>query len=104
MKNFLKGVNTLRPNIGLINALLRITLGLTVVSWATAKLVKKPYQTLPLIVSFLGSMKIAEGITRFCPLTYLFEERNYIFYDDENDDYDYDYDDDYDDEITKDMD
>lgn len=102
---YLKGVNVMRTNIGLINALVRITLGITVVSWATAKLVKRPYQSTPLVVAFLGAMKIAEGITRFCPITYLFEERNYIYFDDEDDyDYDIDYDDDYDEQITKDMD
>lgn len=93
----------MRPNIGLINALIRIALGITAVSWATAKLAKRPYLTAPLIVSFLGAMKIAEGITRFCPLTYLFEEREYLFFDDEEDDYVYE-DDEYDEQIVHDMD
>lgn len=99
-----KGVNILRPNIGLINALIRIALGITVVSWATAKLVKRPYQSTPLIVSFLGAMKIAEGITRFCPIMYLFGERDYYYYDDDDYDYRYDYDDEYDEQMTIDMD
>lgn len=81
----------MKPNIGLINALVRITVGITVVSWATAKLVRKPYRTMPLLVTMLGGMKIAEGITRFCPLTYLFEERMVeVSYFDDYDDEDYD--------------
>ena len=31
----------IKPNIGILNALIRITIGLTVLSWSTAKLVKK---------------------------------------------------------------
>ena len=33
----------IQPNIGILNALIRITIGLTVLSWSTAKIVKRPY-------------------------------------------------------------
>lgn len=62
------------PNINVVNALVRITVGLTVVSWGTAKLVKQPWRDSYLIVVLLGAMKVAEGIVRFCPLTLLYEK------------------------------
>ncbi|WP_257958967.1 YgaP family membrane protein [Bacillus sp. V3-13] len=61
------------PNIGIINALIRITVGLTVLSWSTAKLVKKPRRDSYLVMAMLGAMKVAEGIVRYCPVTALFE-------------------------------
>ncbi|MDP4162773.1 MAG: DUF2892 domain-containing protein [Bacillota bacterium] len=63
----------IKPNIGIINALIRITIGFTVISWSTAKLVKKPWRDSYLLMAMLGAMKIAEGIVRFCPVTALFE-------------------------------
>lgn len=44
-------------------------------AWGTSKLVKRPYSNTLFFVVMMGAMKVAEGITRFCPLTYLFEER-----------------------------
>lgn len=58
-----------KPNIGIINAIVRITAGLTLLSWATAKLVKKPWQDSNIIIAMLAAMKVAEGILRYCPLT-----------------------------------
>jgi hypothetical protein len=63
------------PNIGLINAFIRLTCGFTLLAWGTSKLVKRPYSSTPLFVVMMAAMKVAEGFTRFCPLTYLFEER-----------------------------
>lgn len=65
----------LTPNIGLANAFIRLTCGFTVLAWATAKLVKRPYSSTPLFVAIMGAMKVAEGLTRFCPITYVFEEK-----------------------------
>lgn len=62
-----------RPNISLINSLIRITIGLTILSWSTAKLVKYPWRDSYLMMAFLGGMKVAEGIVRFCPFVALFE-------------------------------
>lgn len=73
----------MRPNIGIINALLRITCGLSVLAWATSKYCKKPWRDSYLIVIVLGAMKVGEGILRFCPITYLFENSNVSFFDDE---------------------
>ncbi|WP_078550250.1 YgaP family membrane protein [Litchfieldia alkalitelluris] len=65
----------MKPNIGVLNALVRITCGFTMVAWATAKMVKRPWRDSYLIPAILGGMKIGEGITRFCPLTYLVEKQ-----------------------------
>lgn len=64
-----------KPNIGLINALIRITCGLTILAWSTAKLVKCPWRDSYLYMALLGAMKTAEGIVRYCPIMALFEKR-----------------------------
>lgn len=61
------------PNIGTINALIRIAAGFTLLSWATAKLVKRPWRESYLFIIMIAAMKIAEGIVRYCPITALFE-------------------------------
>lgn len=63
----------MKPNINMINALVRITFGLTILTWATARLSKRPYRESYLLAAIVGAMKVAEGITRFCPLTFLYE-------------------------------
>jgi hypothetical protein len=60
-------------NIGIVNALIRITMGLTILSWSTAKMVKHPWRDSYLFAAICGAMKVAEGIVRFCPVTALFE-------------------------------
>ena len=60
-------------NIGVVNALIRITFGLTMLAWATAKMARRPWCTSYLVVALLAAMKVGEGITRFCPMTALFE-------------------------------
>jgi hypothetical protein len=60
-------------NIGILNALIRITIGLTILSWSTAKMVKFPWRDSYLFIAICGAMKVAEGIVRFCPVTALFE-------------------------------
>jgi hypothetical protein len=63
----------MRPNIGIINALIRITFGFTMLAWTTAKMVKRPWRDSYIFVAMLAAMKVAEGITRFCPVTALLE-------------------------------
>ncbi|MCM3654196.1 DUF2892 domain-containing protein [Metabacillus litoralis] len=72
-----------RPNIGIVNALIRITCGLTILTWSTSKYCKKPWRDSYLILIILGAMKVGEGILRFCPITYLFENANATFLEDE---------------------
>lgn len=59
----------MKPNIGIINAMIRITCGFTILAWVTARLVRRPKQNTLVIVAVMGAMKVAEGITRYCPLT-----------------------------------
>ncbi|RSL33881.1 DUF2892 domain-containing protein [Salibacterium salarium] len=59
----------MKSNIGTINALIRITCGLTVLSWATADWSRSRHNNMHMICTILGAMKVAEGITRFCPVT-----------------------------------
>lgn len=63
-----------KVNIGIWNAQLRITCGLTLLAWVTAKMVKRPWHDSYIVVAMLAAMKVAEGITRFCPLTAIFEK------------------------------
>lgn len=63
------------PNIGLLSSFVRLTAGFTMLAWGTSKLVKRPFSNSPVIAIVLGAMKVAEGITRFCPLVFLAEER-----------------------------
>src|SRR4051794_4063234 len=57
----------------MLNALIRITFGLTTLAWITAKLVRKPWRDSYLLVALCGAMKVAEGIVRYCPVTELFQ-------------------------------
>jgi hypothetical protein len=57
-----------RPNISILNALLRIICGFTFLSWSIAKMSRKPWNNSYLIISMLAGMKIGEGILRYCPV------------------------------------
>ncbi|KXG09863.1 hypothetical protein AT864_01822 [Anoxybacillus sp. P3H1B] len=63
-----------KVNIGILNAFIRITCGLTMLAWATSKMVKHPWRDSYMVIAWLAAMKVAEGITRFCPLTALYEK------------------------------
>lgn len=63
-----------KPNIGIINAFIRITAGLAMLSWCTAKLVKNPWRDSYFLVAICAAMKVAEGIVRYCPMTAMFEK------------------------------
>lgn len=65
-----------KQNIGIINSLVRITAGLTMLAWSTAKLSRKPHNQSYLVVAMLGAMKVGEGITRYCPVTAMIENQN----------------------------
>ncbi|WP_077210705.1 YgaP family membrane protein [Bacillus dakarensis] len=64
----------IKPNIGILNSLIRITCGLTMLAWSTAKMVKQPWRDSNLLIAILGAMKVGEGIVRYCPITALFEQ------------------------------
>lgn len=64
----------MKPNIGIINALVRLICGFTMLAWSTARMAKRPYRESYFFVAIMAAMKIGEGIVRFCPLTYMFQE------------------------------
>ncbi|MEY8188176.1 YgaP-like transmembrane domain [Peribacillus simplex] len=65
-----------KQNISIINALMRITCGITLLTWAMAKMVKKPWKNQSYIfVVMLSAMKIGEGILRYCPVVDAMENR-----------------------------
>ncbi|KIQ94094.1 hypothetical protein LH47_01827 [Anoxybacillus thermarum] len=63
----------MKQNIGVINAMIRITFGFTMLAWTTASLSRKPWRESYIWLIMLAAMKIAEGIVRFCPVMALFE-------------------------------
>lgn len=74
-----------KKNIGTVNALVRITIGLTVLAWSTAKYSKMPWRDSYLVMAVLGAMKVAEGIVSFCPVVALFENtKGNMFTNEEN--------------------
>ena len=50
----------MKQNIGTINALIRITLGLVLFGCSATKLVRKPWCTWSNIFLWIGAMKVAE--------------------------------------------
>lgn len=60
----------MKKNIGILNAMIRIMLGLICIGTSTASLVRKPYCMTSMGSLILGAAKVASGITRFCPITY----------------------------------
>lgn len=60
----------MKQNIGTVNSMVRITGGLTLLAWSIAKMSRQPKPSSgQLLVSLMGAQKVAEGITRYCPLT-----------------------------------
>ncbi len=59
----------MRPNISIMNSLVRITVGLTILAYGTAKLTKRRCSNSVILLIIVGAMKVAEGILRFCPMT-----------------------------------
>ncbi len=63
-----------RPNISIVNSLVRIICGFTLLSWSIAKMSRKPWKESYLIISMLAGMKIGEGILRYCPVVDLMDQ------------------------------
>lgn len=63
----------MKQNVNTVDALMRITLGLTGVAWGTAQMIRQPHRITPCIVTMVSAMKVAEGITRYCPMFALFK-------------------------------
>jgi hypothetical protein len=58
----------MKKNVGTIDSLFRITIGLFGLAWGISKMTRSPHRFWPKLVAFQSAMKAAEGIIRFCPL------------------------------------
>ncbi|MFD0051020.1 DUF2892 domain-containing protein [Actinomycetes bacterium NPDC127524] len=58
-----------KQNISIMNGFVRMACGLTLLTWTTAKLVRKPWKQSYVLTAMLASMKVASGATRYCPIT-----------------------------------
>lgn len=57
----------MRKNVGRADAFMRITCGLAMLTCGGVRLARK-CDALSHFIVFAGAMKVAEGITRFCPM------------------------------------
>ncbi len=64
----------MNKNVGTLDALMRITCGLTGLVWSISRMCKRPHAYFPLLVAMISAMKVAEGVTRFCPLRALLKK------------------------------
>ncbi|MEW9670345.1 DUF2892 domain-containing protein [Ammoniphilus sp. 3BR4] len=58
----------MKKNVGTIDAMIRLSLGFFALGWGISRMSRKSRGFMPFLVTLLGSQKIAEGITRFCPM------------------------------------
>jgi hypothetical protein len=61
----------LKKNVGDVDALLRITIGLTGLAWGVAKMARDEEPGFGPILTFLSALKVAEGVVRICPMSKL---------------------------------
>ncbi|MGO1057740.1 YgaP family membrane protein [Planococcus sp. FY231025] len=59
----------MEKNIGRVNAMMRISGGLTLLAWSIAKMAKEEPTGGQMFLAFMGAQKVAEGVTRYCPMT-----------------------------------
>jgi hypothetical protein len=62
-----------KQNIGLMDAIMRMTCGFILLSWSTARLSRKPCSLISIMIAIIGAMKVAEGALRFCPMKYMMQ-------------------------------
>lgn len=67
----------IKENIGIMNALIRITAGFTLLAFGTAKFARAPWRNSYLFLMICGAMKVAEGIVRYCPIVALLEKEEF---------------------------
>ncbi|UFT99917.1 DUF2892 domain-containing protein [Radiobacillus kanasensis] len=58
----------MQQNVGNVDAYIRLTCGFTMLSYATARMIKNPNKEGSIAMAGLAAMKIAEGISRYCPM------------------------------------
>lgn len=57
----------MKKNVGTLDSMIRITLGLFGLAWSISQTVKHPRRKMPVFIAFQSALKVAEGVTRFCP-------------------------------------
>lgn len=62
----------MQKNIGTIDAILRITCGLAMLAWCASR----SRREFPCFIAIVSAMKVAEGITRFCPILFLLNKNS----------------------------
>lgn len=63
-----QGGSFMKRNIGTYNSMFRIAGGLTLLSYATAKMAREGTSGAQLGLAFLGAQKVGEGVTYYCPV------------------------------------
>ncbi len=59
----------MRKNVGTVDASIRITIGLLGLAYGIGRMSRRPHRT-PWLLMTMSAMKVAEGVTRFCPMLY----------------------------------
>lgn len=58
----------MKQNIGTVDAMLRITGGLTLLAWSIGKMASEKTSGSQVLVSIIGAQKVAEGVLYYCPI------------------------------------
>lgn len=64
----------MQKNISTTEAIIRITFGLVGLVWSASCLSRRSSRIRPIFIAIISAMKIAEGITRYCPLKAMFKK------------------------------
>lgn len=65
-------VLVLKRNVGTLDAYLRIAVGVVGIAWALGRMSRPRMARRPAALLWFSAMKIAEGLTRFCPVMFVF--------------------------------
>ncbi|GAB6933729.1 MAG TPA: DUF2892 domain-containing protein [Calditerricola sp.] len=57
----------MKKNVGTLDAMIRLVAGFTGLAWAIA-MASRPFSRPPVGLMMLSALKIAEGLTRWCPM------------------------------------
>ncbi|MGI8314609.1 YgaP family membrane protein [Halobacillus mangrovi] len=74
-------------NIGIINSMVRITAGLSMLTFLSMQGQKQEDSFVQRMMVIIAAMKVAEGIVRYCPMTAMYDE---IVYEDDGIEEDWD--------------
>ncbi|WP_027963953.1 YgaP family membrane protein [Halalkalibacillus halophilus] len=62
-------------NIGVVNAMIRITCGFVLLVFSALKISRRPWKQKYWLALILAATKIAEGIVKYCPVTSMVEKQ-----------------------------